>query len=97
MVVSKHRGLHVIDYSTIISAAGVGVAAIATLWRTNTELKREIKKDISQLHDNLTQDMDVIRKVFTSSKECTQSVQGGGGLGHLEDKIAAAPIEPENF
>ena len=58
-----------VDYPTILSAAGVGAAAVLTLWRINTELKREIKKDVSRLGDHLRQDIKEIRESLTRSEE----------------------------
>ncbi len=50
-----------IDYSALLSTGGGVAGTVAVLWRTSTDLKREIKQDVSDLRNDLKQDEDVIR------------------------------------
>lgn len=64
-----------LDYPTILSSAGVGIAAIVALWRMNTDLKKELRQDVSQIRSDLRQDMSEIRQRLTLSQESVASIR----------------------
>lgn len=41
------------DYQTILSVLGIGIANVVALWRMNRDLKQDLKNDINDLRQDM--------------------------------------------
>lgn len=50
------------DYQTILSVLGIGIANVVALWRMNRDLKQDLKNDINNLRQDTKNDINDLRQ-----------------------------------
>ena len=50
------------DYQTILSVLGIGIANVVALWRMNRDLKQDLKNDINNLRQDTKNDVNNLRQ-----------------------------------
>ena len=50
------------DYQTVLSVLGIGIANVVALWRMNGDLKQDLKNDINNLRQDTRNDINDLRR-----------------------------------
>ena len=50
------------DYQTVLSVLGIGIANVVALWRMNRDLKQDLKNDINNLRQDTRNDINSLRQ-----------------------------------
>jgi len=50
------------DYQTVLSVLGIGLANVVALWRMNRDLKQDLKNDINNLRQDTKNDINNLRQ-----------------------------------
>ena len=50
------------EYQTVLSVLGIGIANVVALWRMNRDLKQDLKNDISGLRQDMKNDINNLRQ-----------------------------------
>lgn len=50
------------DYQTVLSVLGIGIANVVALWRMNRDLKQDLKNDINNLRQDTRNDINDLRR-----------------------------------
>lgn len=50
------------DYQTVLSVLGIGIANVVALWRMNRDLKQDLKNDINNLRRDTKDDINSLRR-----------------------------------
>ena len=46
------------DYQTVLSVLGIGIANVVALWRMNRDLKQDLKNDVNNLRQDTKNDIN---------------------------------------
>ena len=50
------------DYQTVLSVLGIGIANVVAPWRMNRDLKQDLKNDINNLRQDTRNDINDLRR-----------------------------------
>lgn len=50
------------EYQTVLSVLGIGIANLVALWRMNRDLKQDLKNDINNLRQDTRNDINNLRQ-----------------------------------
>ncbi len=50
------------DYQSVLSVLGIGIANVVALWRMNRDLKQDLKNDINNLRQDTRNDINDLRR-----------------------------------
>ena len=50
------------DYQTVLSVLGIGIANLVALWRMNRDLKQDLKSDINGLRQDTKSNINGLRQ-----------------------------------
>ncbi len=50
------------DYQTVLSVLGIGIANVVALWRMSRDLKQDLKNDINNLRQDTKNDINNLRQ-----------------------------------
>ena len=71
------------DYQTILSVLGIGIANVVALWRMNRDLKQDLKNDINHLRQDTKNDINDLRQDMKDVQQRLSRVEAH--LQHLTE------------
>ena len=71
------------DYQTILSVLGIGIANVVALWRMNRDLKQDLKNDINNLRQDTKSDINDLRQDMKDVQQRLSRVEAH--LQHLTE------------
>ena len=71
------------DYQTVLSVLGIGIANVVALWRMNRDLKQDLKNDINNLRQDTKDDINGLRQDMKDVQQRLSRVEAH--LQHLTE------------
>ncbi len=71
------------EYQTVLSVLGIGIANLVALWRMNRDLKQDLKNDINNLRQDTKSDINDLRQDMKDVQQRLSRVEAH--LQHLTE------------
>ena len=71
------------DYQTVLSVLGIGIANVVALWRMNRDLKQDLKNDVNNLRQDTKNDINDLRQDMKDVQQRLSGVEAH--LQHLTE------------
>ena len=71
------------DYQTVLSVLGIGIANVVALWRMNRDLKQDLKNDVNNLRQDTKNDINDLRQDMKDVQQRLSRVESH--LQHLTE------------